>query len=237
MKSTFFNSLLLVLTFQSTVYSQSFCYNDRVSEYIHKYKETAIEQMTLFRIPASVILAQAIKESNYGSSFLAQNSNNHFGIKCHKEWGGDSFNKDDDTLNECFRKYNCIEDSYLDHSLFLASRPRYSFLFTYNILDYKSWCFGLKAAGYATSPPYAFDLVQIIETYRLYELDQPSILPSVFNPSELLASTEKDIIVPASENILADNYTFSIAKTLFSKQLSEEGTIFVRNNKADKKPE
>jgi hypothetical protein len=128
-------------------------------------------QMSLYRIPASVILAQAILESSSGSSLLAKRSNNHFGIKCHKEWVGDTVLKDDDLLNECFRKYNSIEDSYYDHSHFLTSRPRYAHLFKLGITDYQSWCKGLKVAGYATNNTYAEDLIKLIEGANLYALD------------------------------------------------------------------
>ncbi len=143
----------------------------KVFLYIDNYAERAIEQMIEFKIPASVILAQAIYESGSGTSALAQKSNNHFGIKCHVEWGGDTIVKNDDTLNECFRKYDRIEDSYTDHSLFLRSRARYAHLFNLNVTDYKSWCIGLKQAGYATSPDYAEKLIQLIEVAKLYEFD------------------------------------------------------------------
>lgn len=136
------------------------------------YAEEALNQMINYKIPASVILAQAIFESNSGNSFLAKKSNNHFGIKCHLEWGGDTIIKNDDTLNECFRKYNSIHDSYTDHSLFLKSRSRYSGLFNLDIIDYKGWCYGLKNAGYATYNCYAEELIKIIETNNLYELDR-----------------------------------------------------------------
>lgn len=150
----------------------------KVFLYIDNYAEKAIEQMVEFKIPASVILAQAIYESGSGTSALAQKSNNHFGIKCHIEWGGDTIIKHDDTLNECFRKYDRIEDSYTDHSLFLSSRARYAHLFKLSVNDYKSWCFGLKQAGYATSPDYAEKLIQLIEEAKLYELDACDFLQS-----------------------------------------------------------
>ncbi len=220
--------LSLLLCHVGCTYGQSICPNDKIVEYINAYKEAAIEQMVLYRIPASVTLAQAIKESNYGSSYLAINSNNHFGIKCHKEWGGDSFNKDDDTLNECFRKYKSVADSYLDHSLFLKSRPRYAFLFSLDIRNYKAWCFGLKEAGYATSPPYAFDLIQIIETYELYKIDQTPYLPMISQVNELLASIEKNIIPKKTEDISATLYGGELVKTIWGDKSWREETIFVR---------
>jgi flagellum-specific peptidoglycan hydrolase FlgJ len=139
--------------------------------YIEKYSERAIEQMVEYKIPASVIMAQAIFESRSGTSALAQKANNHFGIKCHIQWAGDTILKSDDTLNECFRRYDRIEDSYRDHSIFLSSRPRYAELFKLPINDYVSWCKGLKNAGYATSPSYADQLIKLIEDLDLHGLD------------------------------------------------------------------
>jgi hypothetical protein len=143
----------------------------KIYNYIEKYAQVAIHQMVEYKIPASVILAQAIFESSSGTSMLAKKSNNHFGIKCHLEWLGDTIMKHDDTLNECFRSYPKIEDSYTDHSRFLLSRPRYADLFKLSVTDYKSWCIGLKNAGYATAPNYALQLIKLIEENRLYELD------------------------------------------------------------------
>lgn len=139
--------------------------------YISRFANEAIDQMIEYKIPASIILAQAILESKSGHSFLARKSNNHFGIKCHVEWGGDTVCKNDENANECFRRYNKIKDSYTDHSLFLRSRPRYSGLFKLAITDYKGWCYGLKNYGYATYTCYTEELLGIIEKYQLYALD------------------------------------------------------------------
>lgn len=143
-------------------------------EYIKTYKDIAIEKMKDYRIPASITLAQGILESGSGNSRLAQQANNHFGIKCHKGWTGKTFYMDDDEKNECFRKYKKVEDSYRDHSLFLTERGRYSFLFDLKITDYKAWARGLKKAGYATNPKYPEILISIIERYDLMKYDTQS---------------------------------------------------------------
>lgn len=143
-----------------------------VEEYIDTYKETALEEMRKYRIPASITLAQGILESGNGNSDLARLANNHFGIKCHKEWTGKTFHKDDDAKDECFRAYKSAKESYYDHSLFLTSRDRYQFLFDLELSDYKAWANGLKQAGYATNPRYAEMLIRIIEENGLAELDK-----------------------------------------------------------------
>ncbi len=140
-------------------------------EYISLYKEDAIKDMKKMGVPASITLAQGILESESGNSVLAREAKNHFGIKCHKEWTGETFHKDDDAKDECFRKYRTVLESFDDHGRFLRERSRYAFLFDYTITDYKSWAHGLKKAGYATNPRYAELLIKLIETHELYNYD------------------------------------------------------------------
>lgn len=141
-------------------------------EYIALYQDIAIEEMNSFGIPASITLAQGILESGSGNSRLATKAKNHFGIKCHKGWKGKTFHMDDDSENECFRKYDDPYVSYKDHSEFLSTRDRYAFLFDLDITDYKGWAKGLKKAGYATNPKYPQLLIKIIEDHELYKLDK-----------------------------------------------------------------
>jgi LysM repeat protein len=126
-------------------------------------------------IPASITLAQGIIESDCGHSSLAREANNHFGIKCHDNWTGPSVRHNDNKRNECFRKYGKPEDSFYDHSDFLKSVPRYSFLFSLNSTDYKAWAHGLKKSGYATNPDYANMLIRTIEENNLWNFDRGSI--------------------------------------------------------------
>ena len=140
-------------------------------QYIAQYKDCAIEQMLKWKIPASITLAQGLLESGAGQSTLATRGNNHFGIKCNG-WTGRTIYRDDDAPNECFRAYDSAFDSYEDHSRFLANGQRYRSLFKLKLTDYKGWANGLKAAGYATNPRYAQSLIDIIESYKLYNYDK-----------------------------------------------------------------
>ena len=79
--------------------------------------------------------------------------------------------KDDDRKNDCFRVYSNAKDSYEDHSRFLL-KDRYKRLFNLKLTDYKGWAKGLKECGYATSPTYASRLIEIIESYELYQFDK-----------------------------------------------------------------
>lgn len=149
------------------------------SVYIERYKDKAIAEMHRTGVPASIKLAQAMFESNYGRSRLALEGNNHFGIKCRPEWDGDKIFLDDDAPKECFRKYFSVEDSYTDHSDILRGRKWYASLFLLPITDYVSWAKGLKKAGYASLPEYDRHIIQLIETYQLAHYDQelPPALP------------------------------------------------------------
>ena len=150
---------------------KSFTKNDaKASAYIAAYGEIARKEMKIYGVPASITLAQGLLESNYGGSRLAKEANNHFGIKCH-DWTGKTIKHDDNKLQECFRKYDTAEESFKDHSKFLADRGRYSFLFRLPKTDYEAWAKGLKKAGYATDPSYPDKLIYIIEKYKLYQYD------------------------------------------------------------------
>jgi flagellum-specific peptidoglycan hydrolase FlgJ len=158
--------------------------------YIKKYAPIAVKEMHLNRIPASITLAQGILESGKGRSELALKSNNHFGIKCHTQWKGARVYHDDDEKGECFRKYQFVETSYVDHSAFLTKRKRYAFLFTYGVKDYKKWAKGLKKAGYATDKQYPNKLIKIIENYKLYQFD--NVKSRDFKVSKTLTKTDTD---------------------------------------------
>ena len=141
-------------------------------QYIEKYAETAVREMKATGIPASVTLAQGCLESGNGNSTLATEANNHFGIKCHNNWSGKTFHRDDDAKNECFRSYRNADESFRDHSDFLRYRDRYAFLFDLEPTDYKGWAYGLQQAGYATARTYAASLIKIIEENELWRYDQ-----------------------------------------------------------------
>ena len=146
-------------------------YNDRVHNYILEFADIAMEEMLQYGIPASITLAQGILESGAGMGELTLKANNHFGIKCHKGWTGDTVYHDDDERGECFRKYNDPKYSYRDHSLFLTQRSRYQDLFKLKKDDYKGWAKGLRKAGYATDPRYPEKLISLIDRYNLHRYD------------------------------------------------------------------
>lgn len=145
--------------------------NEVTKAYILQYNAVAMANMKTYGIPASIILAQGILESGSGKGELALTANNHFGIKCHNDWMGDKVYKDDDALQECFRKYNQASESFQDHAMVLTTKKRYASLFALPKGDYKAWAKGLKQAGYATDPKYPEKLTGYIELYNLVQYD------------------------------------------------------------------
>jgi flagellum-specific peptidoglycan hydrolase FlgJ len=167
---------LLTLCLALGTVSSAVGQNTSRAEYIERYKNIAIEHAEKYGIPASVKMAQGILESGYGNGALARKGNTHFNIKvkASDNWRGEVVYHDDDRPNEPFRAYSTPEDSWLDHSEYLDTQPRYDSLFRYSVTDYRSWARGLKNAGYATDPLYAEKLVRVIEENRLWELDGES---------------------------------------------------------------
>ena len=184
-----------------------------VLDYIAQYKDIAQNNMAQYGIPASIIIGQGILESGAGTGPLSVLANNHFGIKCHKEWTGPSVRYDDDEAQECFRQYEQPSESYRDHALFLTTRTRYAGLFLLEKGDYVSWAKGLKAAGYATDPKYPEKLIGIIERYQLAKYDA-QVIGTEFVPT----GKEPSIIEVSRDKILADSDMYQVIQgdTLYS---------------------
>jgi LysM repeat protein len=165
-------------------FGQSSSFDQRARDYVKQYADWAIEEQRRVGIPASITLAQGIYETSAGESELATKANNHFGIKCKKEWTGATFAHTDDAPNECFRKYNSAKESYIDHSNYLKNAPRYAELFSLPIENYSQWAKGLKKCGYATNPAYAQKLIKMVEDFNLQEHTLKAMQP------------EQDIVSP-----------------------------------------
>jgi hypothetical protein len=193
-------------------------------EYIQTYKDIVIREMKTHKIPASITLAQGLLESGAGNSALAREAKNHFGIKCHKGWEGDTYYMDDDEKNECFRKYKNPEESFKDHSEFLCGRSRYAALFDLDITDYEGWAKGLKAAGYATNPKYAQLLIDRINLYELTQYDQIAL--------GLLKESE---VEPVDPEVVEEYFELAYApedKSVFPlADMTPDGRFIYENNK------
>ena len=188
-------------------------------KYIQKYAPIAVKEMHRSGVPASITLAQGILESGSGLSELATKGNNHFGIKCHKDWTGKRMYMDDDRKGECFRVYRKAEDSFRDHSDFLRYRDRYKFLFDLRPTDYKGWAYGLKKAGYATDPKYPAKLIKYIEDYNLARYDKKGALEGSKVPEAPHKIEEPVVVRPARSGVdvpVSEEFRFNLDTPLYS---------------------
>lgn len=202
-----------------------------VDEYIETYKDAAIAQMNRLGVPASIILAQGILETESGNSDLVKRSNNHFGIKCKSTWTGPSVTHTDDAPDECFRKYASAEESYRDHSDYLNTSPRYASLFNLASTDYKGWAYGLKRAGYATNPRYPQILISNIEKYNLQQYNSPvtarlSKEPAMGSTTETVSKTVKTGTSVVSTEEASTNKDKNVFKKLFSGKKNKNNQYF-----------
>lgn len=196
----------IVLVFMSTMVLRS--QTQTIKQYIDSFKQVAMIEMVEYKIPASITLAQGLLESGSGNSRLAKQGNNHFGIKCKKDWTGCTILEDDDALQECFRCYKTAEESYKDHSRFLKENKRYAALFQLSITDYKGWAAGLLAAGYATNQKYSELLIRTIEKNGLASFD--TLIVNGFNPYSTVVPAKIAIVdnkVPST--VVQPNQTVS----------------------------
>jgi flagellum-specific peptidoglycan hydrolase FlgJ len=143
-------------------------YKFTLIEYIAEFKDLAVTEMNRSGVPASITMSQGILESAFGNSTLALMANNHFGINNKPDWKGETYSMG----SSCYKKYNSVFESFQDHSNHIKSRKWYADLFKLNHTDYKNWAHGLKKAGYAQDPNYAWSLISLIEKYKLNELDK-----------------------------------------------------------------
>ena len=198
-----------------------------VEEYIATYKDAAIAQMKRLGVPASIILAQGLLETECGNSDLVKRSNNHFGIKCKSTWTGESVRHTDDAPNECFRKYNSAADSYKDHSDYLYYTPRYASLFKLQSTDYRGWAYGLKAAGYATNPRYPQILISNIEKYNLQQYNEPLSAESQ-NAINAKLGVQDPKMEPAIVAAAEPKKELNVFQKLFSNKKNKSNQYFNR---------
>ena len=232
------NSERTTETLQST--SKTVVYSDQVKEYVLKYDFVAKNNMKKYGIPASIILAQGILESGAGRGTLCINANNHFGIKCHNDWTGEKVYHDDDSEQECFRKYTLAAESFDDHSQFLTTRGRYANLFKLEKDDYEGWARGLRAAGYATDPKYPEKLIGLIQRFDLAKYDAEVLnkdytpapktvpAPKVTTPAPIVLTTKPETTAqqPAQTAPSATGvYTVQPGETLYSISKKHNTTV------------
>lgn len=141
-------------------------------QFIRKYRTASIVNGVFRSVPPSITLAQAAVESGWGTSAIAQQANNLFGIRPGPAWKGPII---DTGTNYTFRAYDSPLASFRDHARFLHKNSRYEGLFMLPFTDYTAWAWGLVDAGYTTGNQYPVLLIDVIETHNLQKYDKLAI--------------------------------------------------------------
>jgi flagellum-specific peptidoglycan hydrolase FlgJ len=148
-------------------------------QFIASIGEAAVDSAYRTGVPASVTIAQAILESYWGSSRLAREANNFFGIKAQTKTGSAGSVRFDVweviggrnvMRSEAFRAYNTVAESFVDHGLFLVENGRYASAMAARD-DPRQFAREINRAGYATDPAYASKLIGLMDRYDLYRFD------------------------------------------------------------------
>jgi LysM repeat protein len=148
-------------------------------QFIQAAAPAAQDSQRRLGIPASVIIAQAIHESYWGTSKLARTANNFFGIKARNGEGSagtywmdawEVVGGEDVVVPEPFRAYNNPGESFIDHGLFFLRNSRYHGAFKYGD-NPRRFAQAIADAGYATDPDYAPKLIRIMDQFDLYQYD------------------------------------------------------------------
>ncbi len=176
-----FLSIAALLLFCNSTMAQS---AEDILPYIQQHQKIAVKQAQNTGIPASILLSQAILESNAGKNHLVLRGHNHFALKCGKDWMGETYNvtadeydSNGDLIASCFRNYRSDEESYQDFTTFLSHynrANRFGFLFKLPKNDYQAWAYGIEQALHPQQKGYSTQLVHLIEDYKLTRFDNLS---------------------------------------------------------------
>lgn len=164
---------------KSVIAESSETSNTVTTDFIASIAETARQIGQDRNLYASVMIAQAILESNSGQSALSQSPYyNFFGIK--GSYNGNSVTmltwEDDGNgnayeIDQAFRSYNSLNDSLNDYAN-LLSWDLYSGTWKSNTTSYQDATAALTGL-YATDTSYADKLNAIIDQYGLTTYDEP----------------------------------------------------------------
>lgn len=156
--------------------------DSKYTKFIEEIKDEAIKNYKEYKILPSITIAQAILESSWGESDLAQIYNNLFGIKSDSSWKGEyvtleTFEFYDTKIEDKFRVYSNKNQSIKDHAKFLVDNQRYKKYGVFEAKTYIEQAYALQNAGYSTAEDnsgqkrYAKDLIELIRQYNLQLID------------------------------------------------------------------
>jgi flagellum-specific peptidoglycan hydrolase FlgJ len=149
--------------------------------FINEVAPGAMASEQRYGVPASVTIAQAIDESDWGQSSLAAQYNNLFGIKGTGPAGTvalptqEYYNGQWVTITADFRVYYNVSQSIADHAQLLATDSVYQQAMADRAVPD---AFANDLTGiYATNPQYGADLIAIMRLYNLYRFDATAAQP------------------------------------------------------------
>lgn len=201
------------------------------TEFIEKIGALAREDMRKSKILASLTIAQAILESNWGRSALAQAPNyNLFGIKGDYNGAYCTFNTQEYlngawcTVSANFRKYPSWAESLADHSALFNRWDRYANLRgNYN---YRDVCNKVREDGYATDPSYSSKLINIIEQYNLTRFDTESSNTPVKEYIDT-ETTEYQIVAGDTLSSIANKFNTTVEELVSINNITNPNLILV----------
>ncbi|MBO8441387.1 MAG: glycoside hydrolase family 73 protein [Firmicutes bacterium] len=153
--------------------------NEDKENFIKKVAPYAVYVQKKTHVLASIQIAQAILESNWGQSTLSKKYNNYFGIKAS---GTNPFvimnteeyiNNRYVTVKAKFARFDNIGESFMMHAELFTQNKRYENVV--NASNYIQAAYALKNAGYATDISYTHKIISLIKSYHLYKYDQNSL--------------------------------------------------------------
>ncbi|WP_180370806.1 glucosaminidase domain-containing protein, partial [Oenococcus oeni] len=150
-------------------------YSSKVSTFLNEIIESAINGWTQYKILPSLTAAQAILESGWGTSTLASEYHNLFGIK--GSYNGQTVDMPTEEyysgayheIDDYFRVYASDSESITDYEELLSENSRYSNLI--GETDAATAAEEIYEDGYATDPDYTEELEEIINEYNLTAWD------------------------------------------------------------------
>ena len=152
----------------------------------------------------SVVIAQAICESNWGQSKIMMNANAIFGIKATSSWKGKIYNANTNefvnngseykyiNIMACFRAYNSLAESISDYFDLITGLDRYKkAVHTQSPLECIT---AIKNGGYATSPTYINTIMSIINSNNLTKYDDVEDVENSVDNSTNIDAIARDVI-------------------------------------------
>jgi flagellum-specific peptidoglycan hydrolase FlgJ len=150
-------------------------------KFINKLASQAQRLQGQYNILPSITLAQAILESDWGTSTLASKYYNLFGVKAQDNTAHSVYLNTQEfvngryvTIKARFQVYQDWNESLADHAKLLAYGTKWNPQQYKDVIaadNYLQAADGLQQDGYATDPTYTKKLIAIIKQYKLYQYD------------------------------------------------------------------